>query len=89
MTASVVAGALAGGASAADVKRLERFGQRLGLAFQVKDDLHDADGVVKAVGRAAAKRRAGRLLEQARRALTPFGRRAWLLRDLTDWLAES
>ena len=89
ITASVVAGGLAGGASAADVKRLERFGQRLGLAFQVKDDLHDGDGVVKAIGRATAERQAGRLLEQARRDLTPFGRRAWLLFDLTDWLANS
>ncbi len=87
MTASVVAGGLAGGASSTALSRLRQFGQRLGLAFQLQDDLHDGDGLVKALGRKGVEQRAQALIEEAQRAITPFGPRAWLLRELSDWLA--
>src|SRR5262249_46503015 len=37
--ASVVAGGIAGGAAKDDVERLRRFGENIGLAFQVVDDI--------------------------------------------------
>ena len=89
ITAGVVAGALAGRASASAIARLERFGRRLGLAFQLKDDLHDGDGMVKALGAPAVRAQAAHLLEQARRDLAPFGDRAWVLAELTEWLDNS
>ena len=89
ITASVVAGGLAGQASAATLSRLRGFGQRLGLAFQLKDDLHDGDGVVRALGREAVDQRARHLIAAGERSLRPFGQRAWLLRELSTWLTAS
>jgi geranylgeranyl diphosphate synthase type II len=42
ITASVRAGALLGGASAAALKAVTVFGENIGLAFQVRDDIHDS-----------------------------------------------
>ena len=88
ITASVVAGALAGGATAAKRRRLERFGQDLGLAFQLIDDVHDRDGLAQALGAQAAGAEARRLIARAMASLAPFGRRAGTLRELTTMLAE-
>jgi geranylgeranyl diphosphate synthase type II len=89
ITASVVAGGLAGRASTEALSRLRGFGQRLGLAFQLKDDLHDGDGLVGALGREAVDWRARHLIAAGERFLRPFGQRAWLLRALSAWLTES
>ena len=89
ITASVVAGGLAGRASTEALSRLRGFGQRLGLAFQLKDDLHDGDGLVGALGREAVDQRARHLIAAGERFLRPFGQRAWLLRALSAWLTES
>lgn len=49
------AGAMVAGASADDVARLTRFGEKLGAAFQLADDLLDVEGDVATVGKATAK----------------------------------
>jgi geranylgeranyl diphosphate synthase type II len=85
--ASVVAGALAGDASSTQLACLRRYGSRLGLAFQLMDDLHDGDGLVKAIGSEAVRRRAQQLINRASGALAPFGSRARVLHELADWLA--
>lgn len=87
ITASVVAGAMAGGASTTQVQRLKRYGQDLGLAFQIIDDLHDRDGLAQAIGIDAARVEAQRLIEHAHKSLTPFGKRAEILREVARWLA--
>lgn len=43
ITASVKTGALLAAASKRDVRLMEEFGRRLGLAFQIRDDLLDVD----------------------------------------------
>lgn len=53
--ASVVAGALAGGAPDQDVARLGRFGEAIGWAFQVVDDLLDIEESSAALGKTAGK----------------------------------
>ncbi len=53
--ASVVAGALAGGAPDQDVARLGRFGEAIGWAFQVVDDLLDVEESSAALGKTAGK----------------------------------
>ena len=100
ITASVVAGALAGlpaprsarqagGAQAETLKRLRRYGQSIGLAFQLIDDIHDRDGLAQVMGAAAAWEESRRLIARAVEALEPFGRRAQTLRQLADWLLET
>jgi len=53
--ASVVAGALCGGAGEADVARLRRFGENIGWAFQVVDDILDVEESSAALGKTAGK----------------------------------
>ena len=89
ITASVVAGGLAGRASAQARQSLRQYGERVGLAFQLIDDLHDGDGLVRAMSHEAVRGRAIRLIAQAKQAVAPFGARAGTLHDLADWLRSS
>jgi len=53
--ASTVAGALCGRAGEADVARLRRFGESIGWAFQVVDDILDVEESSAALGKTAGK----------------------------------
>lgn len=53
--ASVVAGALAGGAEQQDIARVLNFGEHIGWAFQVVDDLLDVEESSAALGKTAGK----------------------------------
>jgi geranylgeranyl diphosphate synthase type II len=53
--ASVTAGALCAGAPAEDVARLRRFGESIGWAFQVTDDILDVEESSAALGKTAGK----------------------------------
>ena len=53
--ASVTAGALCAGASDEDVARLRRFGETIGWAFQVTDDILDVEESSAALGKTAGK----------------------------------
>jgi geranylgeranyl diphosphate synthase, type II len=53
--ASVAAGALCAGASPEDVARLRRFGETIGWAFQVTDDILDVEESSAALGKTAGK----------------------------------
>ena len=49
------AGAILGGATQDEMRALVRYGDALGLAFQIADDLLDAEGDVATVGKAVSK----------------------------------
>jgi geranylgeranyl diphosphate synthase type II len=51
ITTSIRLGAMAGNASPAELKRLTRYGQDLGLAFQVVDDILDATSTKEVMGK--------------------------------------
>ena len=53
--ASVVSGALCAGAAADDVDRLRQFGELIGWAFQVTDDILDIEESSAALGKTAGK----------------------------------
>ena len=53
--ASIVAGAIAGGAAEEDQARLRRFGNLIGWAFQVTDDILDVEESSAALGKTAGK----------------------------------
>ena len=84
--ASVVAGALASGASAKKVKAMTRYGESLGLAFQVVDDLLDGDGYCRIMPRAQVVQKAIALIHIAKREAQRFGKRAGGLIYLADFL---
>jgi geranylgeranyl diphosphate synthase type II len=87
IAASVVGGARLGGADPATLERLRSFGESLGVAFQIADDLLDAGGddgcsLVRAVGPEAARARAEALLDSALQAIDTLGEKAEPLRAL-------
>jgi geranylgeranyl diphosphate synthase type II len=53
--ASVVAGAISGGADEENVARLKRFGETIGWAFQVVDDILDVEESSAALGKTSGK----------------------------------
>lgn len=48
-------GAMLGDASEAEVKKMEDFGKKLGLAFQITDDILDIEGSEKSLGKTIGK----------------------------------
>ena len=91
--AAAAAGAMVGGAADQHVQGLADFGDRIGLAFQIVDDIIDttgnpADVAADRRGHAAwiadlaeARQRAEELADGAVRLLAPFGPRAERLRE--------
>lgn len=49
--ASILSGAILGGATDKDLHLLEIYGEKLGLAFQIKDDILDIEGSVDKLGK--------------------------------------
>jgi geranylgeranyl diphosphate synthase, type II len=49
--APLVAGALISGATDEDIQRIEKFGQLIGLAFQISDDILDVEGSTEKLGK--------------------------------------
>ena len=55
LTASIVAGGLTASASQEKLACLEKFGNHIGLAFQVTDDILDVEGTSKTLGKTPGK----------------------------------
>lgn len=55
LTASVELGGVLGGASEAQLGHLRAFGEAMGLAFQIVDDLLDIEGTAESLGKTAGK----------------------------------
>ena len=55
IAAAAAMGGVAAGASPGDVERLERFGTRLGLAFQARDDILDLHGTTDELGKVSGR----------------------------------
>ncbi|MBW2316995.1 MAG: polyprenyl synthetase family protein [Deltaproteobacteria bacterium] len=90
ITAAIVGGARLAGADAALLERLRRFGEAIGVAFQIADDLLDADetepcSMLRALGASAARARADALLEDALREVEALGECAEPLRALARY----
>lgn len=85
---SAVAGAIAAGATSGKVKKIARYGECLGLAFQVVDDILDQDGYCRVMSRAQAVTKAKRLIADAKRAVRSFGARAKSLVFLANFLEQ-
>jgi len=88
IAASIAGGAWLGGADAARVERLRRFGRAVGVAFQIADDLLDAEeestgcSLVPILGLGRSRERAEALLAEGLTLVEELGERAEPLRAL-------
>lgn len=84
--ASAMVGAMIGTGSSSKLRRLRRFGQALGLAFQVVDDIMDGDGYLQLMNPDQAQQKARGLIQNAGEEAAAFGRRGNGLLELADLL---
>jgi geranylgeranyl diphosphate synthase type II len=85
---SALAGAIAAGATARELKMITRYGECLGLAFQVVDDILDQDGYCKAMSVKAAIQKALGLIGRAKKEARLLGAKAKELVFLADFLMQ-
>lgn len=96
--AAIRVGAKIGGAKPQDLERVSRYGEFLGLAFQIADDIADTEDEGRGkrkkatypsvVGLEAARARACELLDRALEELKPFGAAAEPLRGIALYIGE-
>ncbi len=86
IAASCKAGGIIAGASKRMLDVLERYGEYIGFTFQIIDDILDKDGFASAFGVGGAKIEAIRLIENAKEEVKIFGKKAYALNGLTDYI---
>jgi geranylgeranyl diphosphate synthase type II len=84
IAASCKIGAMATGAKEKDINSLFRFGEYIGLAFQIVDDILDGEGVVKIYGPKRAYEQAAGLINKAKKSISSFGKKADMLYKIAD-----
>lgn len=90
IAAAVTNGARLAGADEPTLARLRGFGEDVGVAFQIADDLEDRDddeacSLARVLGVEAARARAAELLERGLRRIEPLGEPAEPLRQLARY----
>lgn len=80
------AGALAGGATDQEAKAMAKYGECLGLAFQMVDDIMDGNGYLLYMSEKEARIKATRLTNSAHQAVSIFGSKAIHLKELADFI---
>jgi geranylgeranyl diphosphate synthase, type II len=101
ITTAARVGAMIGGATRKELDRVTRYAQSLGLAFQITDDILDADEVsrdnsnhkgitnyVSVAGAARASERVKALLTACLREMQPYGSDAEPLREIARYVAQ-
>ena len=69
-------GALWAGANVQEVRKVRKYGEKVGFLFQLVDDIIDRDGYVLLVGVEETYRLASQVRDEAKRAIASFGPRA-------------
>lgn len=86
--ASAVLGAVMGTGSQAQIQKIRRYGQAVGFAFQVVDDIMDADGYLRLMDPEEARRKAASLIQKAKHEAETLGKKSGPLLGLADFLLE-
>ncbi len=82
--AAAVTGALSAGAAPAIVTRIRRFGECMGLAFQIADDMNDGDGYLKQITSSEAEERVRDLISKAKKEIKILGEKVEALIFIAD-----
>ena len=88
IAASVKAGAYLGGGNAAQVRSLFRYGQVLGLLFQIVDDILDGEGYAELLGRTQALKEADEVYRRALREIKFLGKKGEILSQMAGFVRE-
>ncbi|MFH1867841.1 MAG: polyprenyl synthetase family protein [Candidatus Omnitrophota bacterium] len=81
-------GAIASGARKKDIESLHRFGEYIGLVFQIVDDMLDGEGMLNLLGPKRAYERAAELTAKAKRCVSYLGRDANPLCSIADFMLD-
>ncbi|MBI3999592.1 MAG: polyprenyl synthetase family protein [Candidatus Omnitrophica bacterium] len=82
---SCLAGAIAAGASREEEAHILRFGEYLGFAFQIADDILDSDGYLRFMSAHEARAKAREVIAQAKKELKGFKANSRLI-QITDFI---
>lgn len=88
ITTAAKIGAMVSGAKQKEIKALKTYGEYIGLAFQITDDVLDKEGYADILGAEAAREEAATLTKRAKESLDLFGKRADNLRKIADFIIE-
>lgn len=86
IAASCKMGAISVKAKNKDIKSLLKFGEHIGLIFQIVDDIIDNEGLAKIMSKKHALEYAKNLTQKAKDQIAGFGKRAEPLREIADLL---
>ncbi len=86
IAASVKAGAIVAGADDGAVEKLTRFGECIGLVFQIVDDILDNEDYAVLFGPAKARQEARHLTDKAKEQITFLEKRGEVLNQIADFL---
>ena len=84
--ASALAGALAAGVSGQRLKRIANYGEFLGWAFQMVDDILDEDGYALVLDRSEIIQKTKKLIAEAQKSAGSFGAKSGKLVGLAEFL---
>ena len=88
ITVSCLLGAISAGASPRREKAILKYGEYLGFAFQVVDDIIDNDGYVRFMTGKESFIRANELVQNAKGAVRCLGKKAHVLEAIADFVLE-
>jgi geranylgeranyl diphosphate synthase type II len=83
---SCLIGAIAAHARKSDEAAIVKYGEYLGFAFQVVDDIIDNDGYLRFMSRNEAYSRATELINNAKTEISRFGKKARILNMIADYV---
>lgn len=86
IAASCKAAAIAAGAKEKNITSLFRFGEYIGLVFQIVDDILDGEGLTRLSTPRRAYQNAAELVNKAKSCISYFGPRAYPLYGLADFI---
>ena len=86
ITVSCHIGAIAAGASSEHEAALIKYGEYLGFAFQVVDDIIDNDGYLRFMSKSKAFERASELVNNAKEAIAGLGEKTVILNAIADFV---
>ena len=87
-------GAILAGAKVAQLRNLTKYGENIGLAFQIMDDIldasHEKEGAnyVALFGKGTAKQKVSELVDEAKRKIRPFEKKGIILRGIADYVSK-